>query len=52
MTEMCNFCQSKAQFIVPNWGDKVDYVTGFLVSVRQASGPVREPYAIIDFILQ
>jgi hypothetical protein len=40
ITEICNFtyfllwskvsCQSKAQFIVPIWGDKVEYGIGLL----------------------
>ncbi len=44
--------QPDAQFIIPDWGDKVDYGIGLPYRpVRlQAGGPVRQPYAIVDFI--
>jgi hypothetical protein len=56
LLKACGFAATKpeAQFIVPDWGDKVDYGIGLLVvptrQATQAGGQVREPYAIVDFI--
>jgi hypothetical protein len=47
---------TEAQFIVlDGGGDKVDYDVWAFVTARQATwadGPVRQPHAIVDFILQ
>jgi hypothetical protein len=46
----------EAQFIVPVWGDKVDYGIGLsyrpVMQATEAGGSVRQPYAIVDFIPQ
>ena len=43
---------SEAQFLVPDWGDKVDYGIGrVVVPANQASYVLAgQPYAIVDFI--
>ncbi len=44
---------SVAEFMVPDWGDKVDYGIGFSYRTAmpmQPGGPVRQPYAGVNFI--
>ncbi len=43
------------KFIVPDWRDKVDFVIGIIPGrhagyIGWRGGPVRQPYAIGDFI--
>jgi hypothetical protein len=50
-------CKQKhvAKFIVPDWGDKVNYGQGVVVPAHQAtwaSGLVRQPYAGVNYIPQ
>jgi hypothetical protein len=47
--------QPEAQFIVSDWGDKVDNGHRVVVLARQAThacGLIRQPYAFVDFIPQ
>ncbi len=46
-----------AEFIVPDWGNKVNYgMHGVVIPARQAtsaaSGPERQPYAGVDYVPQ
>jgi hypothetical protein len=42
------FLKAVAEFIVPDWGDKVN--SGIGLSYRPAGGPVRQPYGGVDYI--
>jgi hypothetical protein len=46
---------AEAQFIVPDWGDKVDYGIGMSyrpVRLNRLAGRYDNPYAIVDYIPQ